>query len=297
MEEIIYKYLLESFSVENLLAEYVDKPAVFDTQAPNDMDENWKDAQYPRCIYQLDMQANPERKVSGQLYIDVMCENEISSVQPEELEALVKSAVDGCFFSNHDLTISAQWQSSNPFAEKDNKLSGFTLVFDIMAYPIQTTESPDPILATNLWLKTIYQNAYVIGYDTLPETWKPTDENPALYCRLSKLGASGRMKSSAAVTWIGADMQVYVMAPSEVIRSRINKSIIQLLINADKLILDDNSPMLIDSVTDNMAADPLREGQIQIKATYGVLNEYTGTPLKHANIVGLGAESEVHDGN
>ena len=297
MEEIIYKYLLESFSGENLLAEYVDKPAVFDTQAPNDMDENWNDAQYPRCIYQLDMQANPERKVSGQLYIDIMCENEISSVQPEELEALVKSAVDGCFFSNHDLTISAQWQSSNPFAEKDNKLSGFTLVFDIMAYPIQTTESPDPILATNLWLKTIYQDAYVIGYDTLPETWKPTDENPALYCRLSKLGASGRMKSSAAVTWIGADMQVYVMAPSEVIRSRINKSIIQLLINADKLILDDNSPMLIDSVTDNMAADPLREGQIQIKATYGVLNEYTGTPLKHANIVGLGAESEVHDGN
>ena len=297
MEEIIYKYLLESFSGENLLAEYVDKPAVFDTQAPNDMDENWNDAQYPRCIYQLDMQANPERKVSGQLYIDVMCENEISSVQPEELEALVKSAVDGCFFSNHDLTISAQWQSSNPFAEKDNKLSGFTLVFDIMAYPIQTTESPDPILATNLWLKTIYQNAYVIGYDTLPETWKPTDENPALYCRLSKLGTSGRLKSSAAVTWIGADMQVYVMAPSEVIRSRINKSIIQLLINADKLILDDKSPMLIDSVSDNMAADPLREGQIQIKATYGVLNDYTGTPLKHANIVGLGAESEVHDGN
>ena len=297
MEDIIYKYLLECFGENELLTQYMDRPAVFDTQAPGDMDENWADAQYPRCIFQLDMQANPERKISGQLYIDVMCENENTSVQPEELEAIGKSSVDGCFFSSDDMTISAQWKSSNPFAETDNKLSGITLVFDIMAYPIQTTESPDPILATNLWLKTIYESAYVIGHDVLPEVWKPTDESPALYCRLSKLGESSRMKSSAAVTWIGADMQVYVMAPSEIVRSRINKSIIQLLINADKLILDDKSPMLIDSVTDNMAADPLREGQIQIKATYGVLNEYIGTPLKHANIAGLGVESEVNDGN
>lgn len=297
MEEIIYRYLLGLFEEDSPLAQYGDKPAVFNMQAPDDMDESWNDAQYPRCIFELSMQADPERKISGQLFVDVMCENEETSVQPEELEAVVNAAVDGCFFSTSELTISAQWKNSNPFSEKDNKLSGITLVFDIMAYPIQTTESPDPILATNLWLKTIYQDAYVIGHDVLPEIWKPTDENPALYCRLDKLGESSRMKSSAAVTWIGADMQLYVMAPSEVIRSRINKSIIQLLINADKLILDDNSPMLIDSVSGNMAANPLREGQIQIKATYGVLNEYTGTPLKHANIVGLGVESEVNDGN
>ena len=296
MEEIIRNYLVDLFTEYDLLAKYLDTPAVFNEKAPDDVDENWKDEiQYPRCIFDLSMQADPERKISGQLYVDVMCENETTSIQPEELEVLVKAVVDGCFFSSSDLTISAQWRSSDSFGEKDNKLSGITLVFDIMAYPKQETDSPDPIHATNLWLKTIFQNAYVIGSEELPETWKPTDETPALYCRLSKLGESGRMKSTAAVTWICADMQIYVMAPSEEIRSRINKSIIQLLINADKLILDDGSPMLIDSVTGNMAADPLRDGQIQIKGTYGVLNICTGTPLRHANITGLCTESEVEN--
>lgn len=295
MEEIIYRYLLEQFKADNLLAQYLENPAVFNMKAPDDMDGSWADAQYPRVIFQLDMQADPERKISGQLLIDVMCENDIEAnpIQPEELESVVKSAVDGCFFSNHELTISAQWNSSNPFAEQDNKLSGITLVFDVMAYPMQETESPDPIHAVNLWMKTVYQNSYVIGSDELPETWKPTDEAPALYCRLSRLGESGRMKSTAAVTWIGADMQSYVMAPSEEVRSKIIKSYIQILRNADKLILDDGSPMLIDSVNSNIAADPLREGQIQIKATYGVLNTYTGTPLTRVGMTGLGAESEV----
>lgn len=298
MEEIIYRYLCGLFhNEEPILAQYRDSPAVFNTKAPDDMDSEWSDSQYPRVIFQLDMQANPERKISGQLYIDVMCENEMESVQPEELEATVKAAVDGCFFSNEELTISAQWNRSDAFSEKDSKLAGITLTFDVMAYPLQETEGLDPVKAVNIWLKTLYQDAYVIGRDTLPETWKPTNETPALYCRLSNLGESSRMKSTSAVTWIGADMKVNVMAPGEQIRSTICKQSIQILINAYKLILDDGSPMLIDRVTENLAADPLREGQIQIKATYGVLNAYTGTPLQHTYVRGMCAEREVNDGN
>ena len=295
MEEIIYKYLIGLFSSEEnelKLALYSDYPAVFFTKAPDDLDENWNDAQFPRCIFDLNMQSDPERKVSGRLFIDVMCENETSSIQPEELESFIKAAVDGCFFSNEEMTISAQWSSSDPFAENDDKLSGFTLTFDVLAYPVQERTNPDPVLAVNLWLKTLYQNAYVIGKDKLPEVWTPTDESPALYCRLSTLG-EGRLKSSAAVTWIGADMRVNVMAPSEQVRSTIIKNSIQILDNATRLILNDGSPMLIDKINCNLAADPLREGQIQIKATYGVLNEYTGTPLTHTYVKGMSAESEV----
>lgn len=298
MEVIIYNYLKKVFTEnEELLTKYMDKPAIFNTKAPDDMDEGWNDeSQYPRCIFELNMQADAERKISGRLFVDVMCENENTSVQPETLAEAVKQAVDGCFFSKPELTISAQWNRSDNFGEKDKKLSGITLIFDIMAYPIQETESPDPVKAVNLWLKTLYQKAYVIGRDTLPETWKPTDESPAIYCRISNLGESTRMKSTAAVTWIGADMRVNVMAPSEQVRSTIIKNSVQILINATRLILDDNSPMLIDNVTGNPAANPLREGQIQIKATYGVLNTYTGTPIKSIYTSGMNAESEVHDG-
>lgn len=298
MEEIIYRYLQSQFKVDDdgiTLAQYNNLPAVFNMNAPDDKDENWNDgkSQYPRIIFDLNMQADSERKISGQLFVDVMCENNSNSVQPEELETIVHSTVDGCFFSTSELSISAQWNTSNPFNEKDNKLSGITLIFDVLAYPVQETSSPDPVLSVNLWLKTLNQSAYVIGRDVLPDVWKPTDDSPALYCRLTNLGDSNRMKSTAAVTWIGADMHINVMAPSEQVRSTIVKNSVQILKNATRLMLDDGSPMLIDNVTSNVAADPLREGQIHIKTTYGVLNEYTGTPIKHAYIGGMNAEREV----
>lgn len=207
------------------MASYGDYLAVFNTSAPDDMDEEWGCSQFPRCVFKLNMQADAERKISGRLYIDVMCENDTESVRPEELEAIVRSAVDGCFFSTPEMTISAQWSTSEDFTEKDSKVAGFTLIFDVLAYPVQETEYPDPVLAVNLWMITLYPDAYVIGIDDLPEAWKPSYESPALYCRLSGLSESPRMKSTAAVTWIGADMKVNVMAPCERVRSIISKTL------------------------------------------------------------------------
>ena len=296
IEDIIYEHLKALYADVDTcpLAVYGGVPAIFNTKAPDDTDELWEtENQYPRIVFELSMQADPERKVSGRLFIDVMCLNTLNDTQPESLETAVKGSFDGCFFSNEELTISAQWVSSEPFSEKDNELSGITLAFDVMAYPVQITESPDPVACVNEWLKTLYQNSHVIGKDVLPQTWKPTNETPALYCRVTHLGESPMMKNSAAVTWIGADMKVYVMAPDEQVRSTISKQIIQLLPKATTLILDDGSPLLIQRVQGNLGADMLKEGQIQIKATYGVLNEYIGTPIKQISINGMNAESEV----
>lgn len=297
IEEIICSHLVSSYEDDEKIAKYCGLPAIFNTKAPDDVDAFWEsENQYPRIIFELKMQADAERKVSGQLYIDVMCLNTLEDVSPEEMEEAVKNAVDGCFFSNQKMTISAQWNRSDEFEQKDNEVIGTTMTFDVMAYPVQETENPDPVLAVNLWMKTLYQSAYVIGRDTLPEVWKPSDESPAFYCRLSGLSESTRIKSTAAVTWIGADMNINIMAPSEQVRSTITKTLIQILTNATRLILNDGSPMLIDKMTVKTAGDPLREGQIQIKATYGVLNEYTGTIIKRAGYIGLHAEREVSNG-
>ena len=306
MKTIIYNHLQNVFvdGEENLLATYIGRPAVFDTTVPDDIHEEeeeeeesyWEnDIQFPRCVFELNMQADPERKISGQLFIDVMCENKEESIRPEALAEIAKQAVDGCFFSKTDLTISAQWQRTDVFTQNDDKVVGMTLVFDILAYPKQGTDSPDPIHATNLWLKTIYQEAYVIGYDELPDVWKPTDQNPALYSRLSNIGQSSRMKSTAAVTWLCADINIHVMTPNEEQMARMSGTIPNLLIYADKLILDDESPMLIDSAISTIGADPQRDGQINIKATYGILpTEKAGEPLR--NIYARGLNMEVHYG-
>lgn len=305
MEKIIRKYLLDIF-LENssLLATYMGEPAVFNTKVPDDVNEEyeeeesyWKDdIQYPRCVFELSMQADTERSVSGRLLIDVMAENN-EFQQHEPLASILKDAVDGCFFSNTDLTISAQWDRSDVFAEDDDKVVGITLSFDILAYPNQQTQSPDPIVAMNTWLKTLYQKAYVIGLDTLPEVWKPTNDSPALYCRLAKLGNSSRMNSTACVTWIGADIYMNVMTPDESTRSTLCMTIHSMLNHASRIILDDDSPMLIDNVTTNLTSDPLRDGQLYIKTTYGVLPQSIQKPrLNRATIHGLHVESEVQHG-
>lgn len=291
MESIIYNYLCDN--IEGL-TKYADVPAVFNTKAPDDMDENWnEETQFPRIVFDLNMQADPERKISGQLMVDVMCEDKSDSISVEKIEKSVRDYVDGCFFSTSDLTISAQWSSSNLFEQNDDDVIGTTIVFDVLAYPSQVTESPDPIAATNLWIKTIYSDAYVIGRDTLPQTWKPTDTSPAIYCSLFRLGESPRMKSTSGVDWIGAELHINIMAPSESVRATISKQIIQLLSHATRIILGDGSPMLIDKLNVNLAADPLRTGQVVVNTTYGVLTTETKTMLQHTYIHGMDAESEV----
>ena len=294
MEEIIYQYLCDCEELTGLLTGWSDAPAIFQTKAPDDTDEAWNDGiQYPRLVFDLNMQSDAERKISGQLMVDVMCENESEGVPVDDIEAVVNAAVDGCFFSNSDLTISAQWSSSNPFEQGDDNVIGTTLVFDVLAYPNQLTTDPDPVKATNLWIKTLYQSANVIGKDELPATWKPTDETPAIYCSLFRLGESPRMKSTYSVDWIGAELHINVMAPSENVRATISKQIIQILTHATRIMLSDGSPMLIDKVTANLAADPLRTGQIVVNATYGVLTPKSGIKLQHTYTSGMNAESEV----
>lgn len=287
MEEIIYQYLCEQLNTEEgLLTSYMGVPAVFNSKAPDDKDEGWDEkSQFPRVVFDLNMQADPERKISGQLLIDVMCENTEESVQVEDIEAVIKGAVDGCFFSNSELTISAQWESSNDFEQgNDDKIVGTTIAFDILAYPNQLTESPDPIAATNLWVKTLYSNAIVIGKDTLNSTWKATDESPAIYCSLFRLTDSAKMKSNYSVDWFDAEIHINVIAPTDNIRSMMCKNIIQTLRHATRIMLDDGSPMLIDKVTENLTADPLRNGQIIINGTYGVITKKSGIKLQHTYI-------------
>lgn len=294
MEEIIYQYLCECEELIGVLTTWADCPAIFQTKAPDDTDESWgSESQYPRLVFDLNMQSDAERKISGQLMVDVMCEYQSEGVQVEDIEVAVKRAVDGCFFSNFELTISAKWSSSNPFEQGDDDVIGTTLVFDVLAYPNQLTTDPDPIKAANLWLKTLYQKANVIGRDDLPATWKPTDESPAIYCSLFRLGESQRMKSTYSVDWIGAELHIYVMAPSESVRATISKQIIQLLTHTTRIMLGDGSPMLIDKVNANLSSDPQRIGQVIVNTTYGVLTQKSGIKLQHTYTSGMNAESEV----
>lgn len=297
MEKVINDYLCEI--LRNYTTKYLDMPAVFNGSAPQDTDDGWnEDTQYPRAIFELNMQADPARKIAGQLYIDVMCENDANSVQPEELEAAVNLSVGDCFFSTEDLTISARWNRSDAFKQgEDDKVSGITLTFDILAFPLQTTTEPDPIDCVNSWLKTLYPDAKVIGKDVLPKVWVPTSNSPALYCRNVGLGDSPKMNSTYYVEWLQISMALSVIAPNIEVRTKMLRMITEILKSATRLMLSDNSPLMIDDIKVNHEANPLNAGQVQIKATYGVLKEQKATKLNHIYYKRGYEEREVSDGN
>ena len=281
MEDIIYNYLCEMLN--SYTTKYAGSPAVFNQLAPSDTDEGWdEDTQYPRAIFELNMQADTARKVAGQLYVDVMCENKADSVQPEELEAIVNLQVGDCFFSTDELTISARWNRSDPFKQgDDDKVIGITLTFDILAFPIQTTTNPDPIDCVNSWLKTLYPNAKVIGKDSLPTTWIPTSDSPALYCRNVGLADSPRMNSTYYVEWLQVDMALSIIVNNIEVKNIMLRNITEILKAATRLILSDNSPLMIDDIRVNHEANPLNTGQVGLKATYGVLRQESATKLNH----------------
>lgn len=299
IEELLYKHLHEKGQeLEPHLAKFKGKMAIFNQEAPKDTDAGWESkTQYGRIVFDIDTTQDTERKVSGVLLVDISTEK--TQTPPEYIEPIVKELIDGYFFSSPDLTMAAQWKASNYFTEPTKMVNGVTLTFDLLAFPNQLTEEPDPVKTANDWLKELYPDAKIIGEDNLPEAWKPTDEAPAFYCRLIQLG-NGRMPSSAAVTWIGATMRIGVMAPSEQVRASIAKKCIQVLNNETRLMMkegDEQTPMLIDDVSVDLASDQVRVGQLLIKGTYGVLNTYTGTPLKNVYVAGMGIESEVPRGN
>ena len=92
MDEVIYKYLTKNTEITDLLAKYADTPAIFNREAPAAIDENWNDGQtqYPRIIFGLDMQDDPEREISGTLTLDVYITPDVFL---ENIEPIVHKAV------------------------------------------------------------------------------------------------------------------------------------------------------------------------------------------------------------
>ena len=67
---LIYKRLLDSGKLKSLCATYAGKPAIFNTETPDDKQEGWGGkSQYPRINFTCDMQVNEERSSVGTLNI------------------------------------------------------------------------------------------------------------------------------------------------------------------------------------------------------------------------------------
>lgn len=139
-----------------------------------------------------------------------------------------------------------------------------------LAWMVTETVEPDPIAAMRSWTEQRFPDL-----QTDPLTWRPSDEQPALYWRLAAITGMEMMNWGA---WITARIVGHLLAPTAQKRVEWLKRVVPRIGLDRRTYLSDGSPLFFESVSADSTADPFRVGQIQVVVRYGLLGEMPNVP-------------------
>ena len=274
LENLIYKRLSEAKDLTKHLTTFGGKPAVFTPEAPGDRAAGWgTTAQYPRIVFNFDMQTDGERKSAGTLSVSLICRNDSDAV-PELIEPAVKECLKDVLLKDDSDTLYAfAWARTDGFSmseEKNELLIGSEIRFDIIEYPCQETTDPDPIVAMARYIKGMYPDSIVVGIDHI------------FYCRLTSID---KLEETNTVVWMNGKIAVSLLCPDSPTRLKMAAAVGNSLSLDGEVEMLDESPMYIDHMTADLKSDYLKNGQIFVTARYGLLRyKAVGYPLRHPNI-------------
>lgn len=285
IEQALYGHLKAQQDLADFLATYDNQPAVFSQEAPADTDELWNDGpQYGRIVFAVDLQGDPARIMSGTLAVDIMCKKD-EEQYPEDIEPIIRSLIHGYFFSQDTFTVSAQWRDSTYFTQPEDQVTGCTVAFNLLAFPVVTTSNPDVVARFNAWSST-KDNLHVINYDKLPaQAWKPSGKESAVYWRVANDAPANWIKDTFSTIWRTATVKGHIFSETPAEASTVVRDL-AIQLHADKRLLKaGEAPIMVNrrNTTDD-GADPLRTGQLTVEATYGVIVHFdrSGT-IQHIN--------------
>lgn len=277
LEELIHKRFATSEKLAEHLAAFSGVPAVFSIEAPSDNQEGWEGkTQYPRIVYNFDMQANEERHSAGTLSVSLLCQN-TTDVTPELIEPIVKDCLRDVILKPKDgEPYCFTWARTDAFTIDANNsdpnigiVIGSEIRFDILEYPSQETSDPDPIMAANRYIKELYPECLVMGYDRMDEITKATSKRPVIYCRL--VSAEKSPEETYTVAWMDGRIAIHIICPDNEIRLKMASSIANKMSMDAEIIMLDNSPMFIKRLQANYKSDYLKDGQVYLTVHYGLL--------------------------
>jgi hypothetical protein len=286
LEELIYKRLSEAKNITKYLTRYAGQPAIFTTEAPGDRESGWGRAtQYPRAVFNFDMQADGERKSAGTLSVTLICRNDSEAV-PELIEPAVKKALKDVLLKDDNGTLYAfAWARTEGFSmteEKNELLIGSEIRFDIMEYPQQETTDPDPIMAMARYIKDLYPDSIVVGIDKMADETEASKEAPVFYCRLTEIE---KLEETNTVVWMNGKIAISLLCPDGATRLKMAAAVLNSLSLDGEVTMLDDSPMFMERLTANLKSDYLKDGQIFVTGRYGLLRyKAVGYPLRHPNI-------------
>lgn len=271
LEELIYKRFVSSEKLIEHLAVFDGVPAVFSPEPPEDNQEGWEGRiQYPKVIYNFDLQANEERHSAGTLSVSLLCQNTVE-VRPEMIEPAVRDCLrDVLLKPESGPPYCFAWARTEGFTlEKgENVTIGSDVLFDILEYPSQETSDPDPVMAANKYVKELYPESLVLGYDRMEEITEATAERPVIYCRLI---SADKDRETNTVAWMDGRIAIHILCPNSEKRLKMAAAIANQLSLDGEIIMLDHSPMFIKRLQANYKSDYLKEGQIFVTGHYGLL--------------------------
>ncbi len=286
LEELICKRLSEAKNLTKCLTRYAGQPAIFTPEAPGDREAGWGSAtQYPRAVFNFDMQADGERKSAGTLSVAIICRNDSEAV-PELIEPAVKKALKDVLLKDDNGTLYAfAWARTEGFSmteEKNELLIGSEIRFDIMEYPQQETTDPDPIMAMARYIKDLYPDSIVVGIDKMADETEASKEAPVFYCRLTEIE---KLEETNTVVWMNGKIAISLLCPDGATRLKMAAAVLNSLSLDGEVTMLDDSPMFMERLTANLKSDYLKDGQIFVTGRYGLLRyKAVGYPLRHPNI-------------
>ncbi len=270
IEQALYEHLKSQEDLEPYLTHYNEEPAIFNQEAPADVDELWDEGpQYGRIVFSVDLQGDPERTMGGTLAVDIMCKKD--EQDPEEIEPIIRKLIHGYFFSNGTFTVAAQWKNSSYFTEQTDDVIGCTVAFELLGFPVLTTSKPDIVRRLNHWTRE-NMRVHVINHDPLPETaWKPEGREAAVYWRLVTDKPAGWIPDTFQTVWRTATVKCHVF--SEDRAADVSREIALRLLAAKRLTKEGESQIMIgrNAPTVDYSADPLKTGQVSVDGTYAVI--------------------------
>ena len=271
IEQALYQHLIAQPALAQYLTTYNELPAVFNQEAPADRDPLWASGpQYGRIVFVEDIKGDPERTMGGTLAVDIQCKENLQF--PEVIEPIVRELIHGWFFSSGTFTVEAQWKTSSYFTEPTDQVTGCTIVFDLLAFPIMSTGDPDVIARINAWTGQI-EGLHVINYVELPSTaWKPEGTDSAVYWRLVNDAPAVWIPDTFQTIWRTSTIRGHIFSEDHTIADSVARNIIAQLYTDKRILKDGESPIIVNQKnTADYGADPLRTGQLTVEATYGII--------------------------
>lgn len=274
LEELIQKRFVSTAALTERLTTYSGAPAIFSSEAPGDEQEGWGgETQYPMVTYNYDLQANEERNSAGSLSVSILCQN-TADIFPEDIAPIVKGCLrDVILLPEGGTPYCFTWARTDAFtmgedAGKAGVVIGCEVRFDILEYPSMETSDPDPVMAVDKYIKELYPECLVMGYDRMEEITEASAEQPVVYCRLI---STEKQEETNTVAWMDGRLAVHILCPDGVVRRKMAMAIAQKLSLAGEVILLDKSPMFVKRLQVNYKSDYLKEGQVFITGHYGLL--------------------------